>query len=180
MKIIYIHGYQGSSQSNKAKLLKKWFGEEKVIAPDIRYESSYIFQAYLELENRIRALKNDNEKLLVIGSSFGGYMAFNLFKRFKNKTLLINPSLSPSLLLAHTGIDTSEIEKHTQNCDILSPLAVWLSNDDELLGETFFHILKNKYPTFNYTHFENSGHRFTAFENCRERIEELINSMGVI
>lgn len=165
MKILYLHGYQGSSQSDKAKLLKKWFGEEYVIAPDIIYEKSFVFQSYLELENILTVLQQANENVFVIGSSFGGLRDLRI----------INPALSHSLLLEHTGIDTSGIENHTRDYDVLTSLDVWLSNDGELLEKQFFEALKNQYPLFRYTHFDDSGHRFTVFKNCRNAVKDLID-----
>ena len=178
MKILFLHGFRSSENSGKAKLLKTWFGEKNVISPRIVYNQETIRDTYLRLEKQLEELVQIDPHVLVIGSSFGGFMAYHLFKKLGSQTLLINPAITSELLLKGTGIDVTEIEKLTEDHDIVeSDLNIWLAKDDERLGgNDYLKLVKELLPEANITEFENAGHRFTVFNKCQDAVQKILNS----
>ena len=90
-KVLFIHGFASSGQSQKAHDLAKMLNCE-VIAPDLKHQPEQDIQS-LEI-----ILKNESIELIV-GSSLGGFYALLLGMRQPYKLLLINPSLHPHLTL---------------------------------------------------------------------------------
>jgi uncharacterized protein len=86
MKVAYLHGLEATiSESNpKIILMKNEFNE--VYTPQINYMEDGIFDKLL---NNIREFKCD----LIIGSSMGGYFAYNIGSILKIPTLLFNPAV---------------------------------------------------------------------------------------
>lgn len=94
--IIYIHGFGGSGEGVKAKIVRDYFKEERVLAPSLSYVPELAIQTLTEL---IRLCK-ENEEVYLIGSSLGGYYALYLAERFDLKVVLLNPSIYPYKTLA--------------------------------------------------------------------------------
>ncbi len=93
--IIYIHGFASSSNSNKVKLLSNSF--EKVKSIDLSHRPSKAIQQLITL---IEQQKN-KRKILLVGSSLGGFYALYLSKMFDLSTVLVNPSMKPYETLKH-------------------------------------------------------------------------------
>ena len=174
-KIIYLHGFKGSAKSGKAQMLKDWFGATNVITPEIDYKQETIFKSFMHLRDLITAQLSINQQILVVGSSFGGFMAFHLFKIIECRTLLINPAITSEKLIELTGIDTSEIESFTNNSDFIrSDLNIWLAKDDERLGLDFVNEIKLRFQYARIDEFDDAGHRFSSFSACKEKITRLL------
>lgn len=92
-KILYIHGFASCGNSTKTKLLKAYYGEDVVCAPDVPIDPD---EAILLLQKLI-----EREGItLLIGSSLGGFYASYLSEYFRIKAVLINPSTTPYTTLA--------------------------------------------------------------------------------
>jgi predicted esterase YcpF (UPF0227 family) len=93
--IVYIHGMGSSSQGDTAKNIKKSFPKEQVVCPNIDHMSD---------PDKIRsqmdilgiALKHHSDAI-VVGSSAGGFWADYIGSVYGIKTVLVNPSLKPSV-----------------------------------------------------------------------------------
>jgi len=95
--ILYIHGFASCGKGKKSEILKRYFGENRVISPDLP------FSPKLAIDFLSKILKEVNIDLIV-GSSLGGYYAINLAENFDKKAVLINPSLKPyHTLLPYVG-----------------------------------------------------------------------------
>lgn len=96
--ILYIHGFNSSSASFKAGLLREALarrgGSERFVAPDL---SHWPRQAIEQLEALIE--KPGNGPITLVGSSLGGYYATYLAEKYGLKAVLINPAISPDELL---------------------------------------------------------------------------------
>lgn len=92
--ILYIHGYNSSGQAEKALVLKDNF-------PSV-FSETYDFKnpdmAFLQLNNFIKRHMNSS-KVIIVGSSLGGFWARYFGLKYLCKTVLINPSLTPSISL---------------------------------------------------------------------------------
>ena len=71
---LYLHGFQGSPDSPKAKKLKAWLGKQY---PQAQISSPQLPMKTAEALGLIDALlnKSDAKHKIIIGSSLGGYMA---------------------------------------------------------------------------------------------------------
>ncbi len=90
--IIYIHGFGGSGQGNKAKEFRNYFKSLDIgfIAPSLPYNPEL---AITTLDELIDSYKDD---IYLIGSSLGGFYAMYLSQKIKvKKAVLINPAITP-------------------------------------------------------------------------------------
>ncbi|TWI54224.1 hypothetical protein IQ22_02087 [Pseudomonas duriflava] len=155
--ILYIHGFNSSSASLKARQLVEYMGrlglQTQIQAPDLHHNPR---QAMVQLENAIAALGQP----LLVGSSLGGYYATVLAERYGLKAILINPAVRPwNLIDDHLGpqknyysgeewVLTEEHVAALASLDVSAPCdparyQVWLQTADETLdyreAEAFYH-----------------------------------------
>ena len=92
-KILYLHGFASSSESNKAKLFRKTIVKQKLnyqcITPDL---PNNISEAFKLIENLII----DNKPRFIIGSSLGGFYSTYFAEKFNLKSILLNPAVLPA------------------------------------------------------------------------------------
>ena len=91
--ILYFHGFASSSDSNKAKILKKYISKNyknaEIIIPDIDNNFKLAVNQIHEL------IDSAKHPIVFIGSSLGGYYASYFSSKFKTKSVLINPAIPP-------------------------------------------------------------------------------------
>jgi len=100
--IIYLHGFNSGGRSHKAAWLRERLAPVPVFAPD--YPAHRATEALRSLRKFIRRLRRENprsRKLLLIGSSLGGFWAQYLAPEFDARIVLINPSMRPDNTLDH-------------------------------------------------------------------------------
>jgi predicted esterase YcpF (UPF0227 family) len=91
--LYYIHGYQSSPDGEKATLLK-----ETIQAIPIRYrEGSPEELAISECLSRISEAIENDQQVILIGSSLGGFLAASTARTHPNVTqlILLNPAVIP-------------------------------------------------------------------------------------
>ncbi len=91
--ILFIHGFGSCGWGEKSLLLRRHFGVDRVIAPDLPFQPDLAMMRLREVIGRhaVRAL---------VGSSLGGFYATALNARDPLPTILINPVVRPHELLA--------------------------------------------------------------------------------
>lgn len=103
--IIYLHGFNSGGNAQKAAWLRRHCAPIVVLSPT--YEPHHPHEAARDLRKFIARLKRENPqdpKLMLIGSSLGGFWAQFLAPEFGASLVLINPSVRPDETLArHTG-----------------------------------------------------------------------------
>jgi hypothetical protein len=149
--IIYLHGFNSGGQSQKAAWLRTQLAPVPVFAPD--YPAHRVNDALRVLRKFIRRLRRENpqqRKLMLIGSSLGGFWAQRLAPEFGARIVLINPSMRPDETLArHTGQhhnaatgretvltldDVHALKAHrTEPCNPNVPTLLLLDAQDEVL-----------------------------------------------
>ena len=91
--IIYFHGFASSSDSTKAKLIKKYISKNHrkvtIHSPDL---SNNFEDAINQIESLI---KNSDGPHTFMGSSLGGYYALYFSQKLQTKAILINPAIPP-------------------------------------------------------------------------------------
>ena len=103
--IIYLHGFNSGGSAQKAGWLRRHCAPLVVFAPT--YQPHRAHEAARELRKFIARLRRENPqdpKLMLIGSSLGGFWAQVLAREFGAAIVLINPSVRPDESLArHIG-----------------------------------------------------------------------------
>ena len=88
--ILYLHGYDSSSQGEKPQRLRKYCSENRLLIPDLPLDPQECLKV---CEDTLRTASNDT---IIIGASLGGFYAYYLASKFKKDCLLINPVFNPS------------------------------------------------------------------------------------
>lgn len=91
--ILYFHGFKSSSDSTKAKNLKKFIKKNTkntlIKVPNL---NDNFENAFNEINKIIESCNND---IVFMGSSLGGYYATYFSQLLKTKAVLINPAIAP-------------------------------------------------------------------------------------
>lgn len=101
--IVYIHGFNSSAQSHKARLLGEHLAglnrSADYVCPSLPDRPA---AAMAVLEGVLRDC--DIARTTLIGSSLGGYYATGLAERYGTRAMLLNPAVRPyELLEPHLG-----------------------------------------------------------------------------
>jgi len=149
--IIYLHGFNSGGGSHKAAWLREQLAPIVVFAPT--YTPHRAHEAVRELRKFISRLRRENPrdpKLMLIGSSLGGFWAQYLAPEFGAALVLINPSLRPDESLAGhvgryrneatggetilTGADVAALREYRiEPCNSRVPTLVLLDDGDDIL-----------------------------------------------
>lgn len=97
---IYVHGFNSSPESVKARLLQTWFNQHPELGEYwVPALSHWPQQAVAQLELRIQAAAD--RPVVLVGSSLGGFYSIWLTERYPNcRAVLVNPAIYPHHLLA--------------------------------------------------------------------------------
>ena len=180
--IIYIHGFGSNGLANKAKLFRKYFENEKFIAPSLSNIPDLAIQTLKEIINLCE------DEVYLIGSSLGGYYATHLSILSKvKKVILINPAVYSSNTLKRAmpqGInyyDESKFEWNENHLNSLKELEVakidknkffvLLQKGDEVLD---YKDAMNKFDGAKMVIEDGGNHSFKGIENHFEEIRKII------
>lgn len=112
--ILYLHGYDSSSQGDKPQMLRSLYPENRLLIPDLPLDPL----ACMTLsEDMLRTASNDT---IIVGASLGGFYAYYLASKFKKDCLLINPVFQPAmeakkLLELETNMEKKKVILHAAN-----------------------------------------------------------------
>lgn len=103
--LLYIHGFNSSPDSQKARDVRDYFEtnfpEVILFIPELEFS---VLDAMAQLTDIVEQAQKKQEKICYMGSSLGGYFATYLSENFGGKAVLINPAIKPyELLHAHLG-----------------------------------------------------------------------------
>lgn len=91
--IVYIHGFNSSPQSHKARQFRAWIDAHH---PDITLHTPALSPYPLDAIAQLEALAAiDPHHTGFVGSSLGGFYAVWLAEKFGGRAALINPSVRP-------------------------------------------------------------------------------------
>jgi len=175
--LLSLHGFHSSPESLKARQLADYIAN---FHPEITFICPQLPCLPKQMWQLIESIfeKHKNDEIGVVGSSLGGYLATKISEQYESKVVLINPAVTPYLLLQiyagkqiHpcTGepyfIDESymgqlkrlDVESITkpQNCWVL------LQQGDEVLD---YQQAVNKYQACKITCEVGGDHSFVGFE----------------
>ena len=108
MNIVYVHGLDSDSHSTKGLLLEgyceKHFADITVHRPDFNQPPQQVFDRLVTLVTRL----SRESKVVLVGSSLGGYFSTLASNDTGCAALLINPSTQPHLTLQRFEDDVSQ------------------------------------------------------------------------
>jgi len=181
--VVYIHGFNSSPDSQKARQLAGWIARNR---PDLEVVTPvvpiYPGEAWLTLEQMARTL--DGRDWGVVGSSLGGYWATALSQRYGCPAVLINPAVHPYRLLKdylgqgynpytqqHYLLEARHMEelKALEVDSLADPGRLWLllQAEDEILDHR---LALAKYYHARVTVELGGNHRFVGFSRYLEQI----------
>ncbi len=142
MKILYLHGYQGSPNWDRVGWMESL--GHKVIAPQIDYDKDGDFF--------INLLDMDFD--FIVGNSLGGFTAFYLSLYKDKPSICINPPLYMDLRV-RMNVPIKYKIKGCRNISII------VGNDDEVVDhiKTYDWLTKNN-PVINIKIIDGMGHQF--------------------
>jgi len=176
--LIYLHGFLSSPQSVKCQATLAHFQQHhsdiEFVATQIPY---YPDEAITHLHKLVRQYQDC--QLGYIGSSLGGFLSTNLMQNFPGKAVLINPAVTPHILLKdylgeHTHPYTQEkftlTEQHMTELSELfvanmhAPENFWVlvQEKDETLD---YREAVAKYQQSKLTVEPGGDHSFQGYEN---------------
>ena len=133
--VIYIHGFSGSGEGNKAKLFREYFKSinEPFIAPSLSYVPELAIQTLQEI------VESYTQEIKLIGSSLGGFYTIYLANKYNLAAVLLNPSIYPYNTLskmigkAPNFYDGSSYEWNQRHVDMLKQFEVQNINEKNYL-----------------------------------------------
>ena len=184
--LIYIHGFNSSSQSHKAQQTKHWV-EQHCTAVEVAIPT-LLFCPELAITT-IRNVIENCEEAALIGSSLGGFYANYLAESCGIRAVLINPAVYPHRLLAeYVGEQTNPYTGETYTLDaayyeklralyvekMLNPheRMVLLQTGDETLD---YREAEEYYASSRLNIEQGGDHRYVAFERHLPTIAEFLS-----
>ena len=185
--LLYLHGFNSSSQSKKALQTQHWLAvnapEVEFICPDL---PPFADQAFAITESVVKACKD--KKMVVIGSSMGGFYATCLIERYNMPGVLINPAVSPARgLNSWIGENKNYItgekwvfeKRHVIEFEMLDPLVIRQSKNYMVLLQTADEILdyrdaQTRYQGARLVIEEGGDHSFMHYEQHLPDIYEFL------
>ena len=149
MRILNIHGYNGSPENSAYKALAK-LGHE-IISPAFDYEN----ESPDDIMGRLSRLADDKHPDIIVGTSLGGFYAAVLSAELDRPVITVNPFLMPFLtfpehiksLIALFG-ELSKIRSENVSCIV--------GSQDEVLGDHTF--TKDLLDNQRFRIIEDGGH----------------------
>jgi uncharacterized protein len=191
--LLYLHGFASTGNATKARILKEFTAlykdkiSDEVISPDL---SEIPDKA---IEKICGIIDNAVEKVIVFGSSLGGFYAAYACFKYNLPAVLINPAVEPHIALKDviginknysTGADfvfkdeyLSQLEKYyteinTNKLDY-DKIILMAAEDDILLD--YKHTLNYFFNKITKLIIEEkSGHEFLTFRDCLPKVFEFL------
>lgn len=131
MKILYIHGFNGSPEGPKKEMLRHNFKKSEIIAPQHDSRAENVFRLLNEIAENLDTLDD-----VILGSSLGGFWANYFSLKFGVGAVLVNPVVQPSRSLAQLDYpyapEYEAFEKQISSTAVSRRIAL-LAEDDEVL-----------------------------------------------
>lgn len=176
MALIYIHGFNSSPASLKARQTADWLS---INAPDITYICPALSsKPDLAIEQLSTLIKNTSDSVGLIGSSMGGYYATWLAEKYDLRAVLVNPAVRPyEFMLEYLGENANyhtgeryllepkhvDMAKSLEVASLKTPKNYWvlLQTGDEVLD---YRQAEARYADCDLVIEEGGDHSFQHFE----------------
>ena len=181
--ILYIHGFNSSPQSLKAKQTQQYL---KAYHPEIKFHCPQIKSTPKGAITQLtQILKSNSGTWCIMGSSLGGYFSTYLSEKYQYPTVIINPAVKPFELLndylgEQTNPYTNEVYTVTkQHIDDLKALEkkeitkkhylVMVQTGDEVLD---YQQAVNKYQQCQLIVQQGGDHSFVNYSALLPKIAQ--------
>ncbi|PMH39810.1 esterase YqiA [Vibrio sp. 10N.286.49.B3] len=182
--LLYLHGFNSSPQSHKAKVMKAYCQQHRpdilLLAPQIPCFPEQAAQFLLATVERYKG----DYTIGLVGSSLGGYMSTWLNHQFGFRAVLINPAVKPYELLVdflgeqvnpYTQQSYQLEHKHIDELQALDVVTLTQPGDFWLMQQEGDEVLDYrqavaKYAQSKQTIEEKGDHSFVGFERFPEHI----------
>jgi hypothetical protein len=96
--LLYIHGFNSSPLSEKARCCQQYFAQ---YFPSVTFHCPQLKNEPMAAIDQLQSIiaTQPNQAWGIIGSSLGGFFATYLSETYQCKTVLINPAVTPYILL---------------------------------------------------------------------------------
>ncbi|WEJ61538.1 YqiA/YcfP family alpha/beta fold hydrolase [Thiomicrorhabdus lithotrophica] len=203
---LYLHGFLSSGKSEKGQWLKATvkqqnFDEDNPAFNELftpTYPINSPKASVHEIESVLKKMLDDqNTKIVLLGSSMGGYYAQYLGQKYQLPYIMINPALNPTPIFnenlgCHTNPATQEdfcidlaYIKELQTYDVVQlnkdvPALLLIDTDDEVIDVSF--ALKRYKADSSDCHFitvkySGGDHRFTHMQQAWLEINKFLNAL---
>ena len=192
MTIVYLHGFASTGSSPKAEQLRKRFGQECIISPDLPMDPVKVEDLIYDIVLDFFKTRKPKEKLVFVGTSLGAFYANYFGHMYDCPAVLVNPSTNPSeSLQQRLGANTnymsgeefmvtmayleefSSMRQYVEHNYCGSLVNLFLAKDDEVIPyqaglEYFAHAA-------SVTVTEDGGHRFSLhWDRVLDRVEQVL------
>jgi predicted esterase YcpF (UPF0227 family) len=188
MKLIYFHGKRKSTESNHtsqtALLIQQHFPEVTMVHPV--YDTDHCHVALTQLGDVVYEAVMSSEKVVLVGSSLGGFFAKHFGDKYDLDYLLINPCLDPWDRLAKYETVELNYFKHYRNAMIWNYSQNSVNNENSrkyvVLGKQDdiipFDQFMGKFIDDSYTIFINKdmAHRVSDIKEISQAVSCLVNA----
>lgn len=158
MRVLFLHGYGSSSETDKFKAITSNKVTHK-FCPYIEYNKTDFLSLFTELSHIVEKFRPD----LIIGHSLGGYWAKVMSNAYHIPCILLNPQLFPKKKYGFPNLDKSDFET-----------GVWAYSYLES-GDDIIDYEKTKLILENYTDleiYEGGHHRIKNLDSINSIIEK--------
>jgi predicted esterase YcpF (UPF0227 family) len=94
--IVFFHGFASAGKGVKSDMLKRAFGEDNVVAPDLPVDPLDVMELVRDIMHNIPK----DDKVVFVGTSLGGFYANLCAQAFDCPCVIANPSTRPSKTMA--------------------------------------------------------------------------------
>lgn len=172
--VVYIHGWGSGPEGDTATQLKHVFADESFVCPqfDFSEDPSVLKQKFDQLGKKLMG----HGDVVVVGSSAGGFWADYMGSVYGLKTVLINPSLRPSVNFKKYGLSKqaleqyAKLEQHTSS-HTRYHMTAFMGDKDDVVPSA--HI-KTKYK--NPIVLAGEGHRVSDLKPVIKLIKGLVGN----
>ncbi|WP_434353078.1 YqiA/YcfP family alpha/beta fold hydrolase [Psychrobacter sp. HD31] len=202
MHIIYLHGFDNTSNSIKGGLLvdyiQKSHPNHQVHCPDLNLKPAEVLAKVTKLINEL----SQTDKVVLVGSSLGGYFSTHLSNQLGCPALLLNPSVAPHTTLTRFfadgktyGADDEVFYTTVGDWNVTygdmrwvadnqlltvnhpNKIAVWLKTADEVLN---YQVAESFYGSNGVKQLiihEGGDHRIADFDEHLDMVLEVLNNL---
>ncbi|TEW55626.1 hypothetical protein E2R68_04375 [Psychromonas sp. RZ22] len=185
--LLSLHGFHSSPASLKAQQMRDYLlskhPEIHFICPQLPVMPADMWSLIVSIFEQYK-----ESEIAVIGSSLGGFLATNVAQQYAVKAVLINPAVTPYVLLTdYQGMQTHPYLQQQYNIDQeylrqlialnvesinnIDNLWVLLQKQDEVLD---YRDALKKYQACKITCEEGGDHSFIGFERYLSKIIQFL------
>lgn len=204
---VYLHGFLSSGKSEKGQ----WLHNQVNVAQQqnsqpifskfitVTYPIKSVAESINEIEHTLIQYKNELDKVVLLGSSMGGYYAQYFADKYQLPYVMINPALNPVPIFLknqgehinpatgeHVCIDDAYIQDiQKYNIEVLNPNLpglLLIDMDDEVIDVDFAiqrykKIAQNQKSLTKVVVYSGGNHSFIHMEDAWRQITKFVKSL---